>query len=201
MSEDTDLERRLRRQLDAERTAAPAPLHWEAQIMHAIRTTPSQLRRHPLQRIAFASAVIVFAAGLAGGAIWLRAHGVNRQAVKQQVSPIPKPSLAPTAQAVVPAEFTWLKMVSPTSGWATVVGRSKSLLVRTDDAGQHWQDVSPAPQLLPEATFAWDTNIGCVAYTSPEGTFVYRTIDGGRTWVRSSRLPTDRNTKVPSGEV
>lgn len=196
MSEDTDLESRLRRHLESERIAAPVPVNWETQIMHAIRTTPSQLRRHPLQQLAFASAIIVFAASLAGATIWLRAHGVNRQAVKQQVSAVPKPSLEPTAQPIVPAEFTWLKMVSPTSGWATVVGRSKSLLVRTDDAGRHWRDVSPAPQLLPEATFAWDINIAWVAYTSPEGAFVYQTIDGGRTWVRSSRLPTDRN---PSG--
>jgi photosystem II stability/assembly factor-like uncharacterized protein len=87
-------------------------------------------------------------------------------------------------------------MVSPGSGWAVVVGRSKSLVVRTDDAGRHWRDVSPAAQLLPAATLAWNTNIAWVAYSAPEGAFVYRTIDGGRTWERSSRLPTDRQ---PSG--
>jgi photosystem II stability/assembly factor-like uncharacterized protein len=196
MTEDTDLERRLRTHMEAERTASPAPPRWETRIMHAVRATPSQAPRHPLRQVAFAGVLIVFAATLAGATVWFRSLGVNRQAVKQQVTAAPKPSLGPTGEAVVPAEFTWLRMVSPTAGWAVVVGRSKSLVVRTDDAGQHWRDVSPAPQLLPTATFARDTNIAWVAYSSPGGAFVYRTIDGGRTWERSSRLPTDRQ---PSG--
>jgi len=192
MTEETDLERRLRAHMEAQRAAAPTPPHWETQIMHSVRATPSQPPRHPLRQLAFASVVIVFAATLAGATVWLRSLSVNRQAVKQQVTAAPKPSLGPTGEAVVPAEFTWLKMVSPTSGWAVVVGRSKSLVVRTDDAGQNWRDVSPAPQLLPSATFASDPNIALVAYSSPEGAFVYRTIDGGRTWERSLRLQTDR---------
>ncbi len=196
MTEDTDLEIRLRAHMEAERAAAPAPPHWETQIMHAVHTGPSQPRRHPLRQLAFASVVIVFAATLAGATVWLRSLSVNPPAVKQQVTAVPEPSLGPTVSPVGPAEFTWLRMVSPTSGWAVVVGRSKSLVVRTDDAGQHWRDVSPAAQLLPAATLAWDTNIAWVAYSSPEGAFVYRTIDGGRTWERSSRLPTDRQ---PSG--
>src|SRR5438445_8801384 len=192
MTEETDLERRLRAHMEAQRAAAPTPPHWETQIMHSVRATPSQPPRHPLRQLAFASVVIVFAATLAGATVWLRSLSVNRQAVKQQVTAAPKPSLGPTGEAVVPAEFTWLKMVSPTSGWAVVVGRSKSLVVRTDDAGQNWRDVSPAPQLLPSATFASDPNIAWVAYSSPEGAFVYRPIDGGRTWGRSLRLATDR---------
>ncbi len=192
MTEETDLERRLRAHMEAERAAAPAPPHWETQIMHTVRATPSQPPRRPLRQVAFASVVIVFAATLAGATVWLRFVSVNRQALKQQVTAAPKPSLGPSAEAVVPAEFTWLRMVSPTSGWAVVVGRSKSLVVRTDDAGRHWRDVSPAPQLLPTATLVWDTNVAWVAYSSPDGAFVYRTVDGGRTWQRSSRLPTDR---------
>jgi photosystem II stability/assembly factor-like uncharacterized protein len=192
MTEETDLERRLRAHMEAERNAAPAPPHWETQIIHAVRTTPSQAPRRPVRQLAFAGVVIVFAATLAGATVWFRSLSVNRQAVKQQVTAAPKPSLGPTGEAVVPAEFTWLRMVSPTAGWAVVVGRSKSLVVRTDDAGQHWRDISPTAQLLPTATLAWDTNIAWVAYSSPSGAFVYRTIDGGRTWERSSRLPTDR---------
>ena len=75
--------------------------------------------------------------------------------------------------------------VSETTWWAVIEGNltGEVYFVRTDDSGRTWQDVSPAPgqggdYYFMNAYVAW----------VQEGDFLYRTLDGGKSWYQLGRV-------------
>jgi photosystem II stability/assembly factor-like uncharacterized protein len=85
---------------------------------------------------------------------------------------------------------------SATTWWATVVGNLSDQLfvVRTVDAGQHWQDVTPpggelhadsgATSYVLSADTAW-----LAADAEPTTPQLFRTLDGGQSWQPMSTVP------------
>jgi len=134
-------------------------------------------------------------------------------------APLPRPSAAPSAQsgsqatpALAPKQAAQLpvrrlpiasmKMLSPTSGWAS----SGNRLFLTRDNGADWQDISPTTYWGDKfaSIFFRDANTGSVLIAHSEDlenwTFtVSSTTDGGATWKVSAlpAWPTDREHGVP----
>jgi photosystem II stability/assembly factor-like uncharacterized protein len=87
--------------------------------------------------------------------------------------------------------------VSATTWWATVVGNlsNQLFLVRTVDAGQHWQDVTPSGSEFHvsdgvssdvlSADVAW-----VAADAGPATPQLFRTTDGGQSWQQMGTVPT-----------
>jgi photosystem II stability/assembly factor-like uncharacterized protein len=85
---------------------------------------------------------------------------------------------------------------SATTWWATVVGNLSDQLfvVRTVDAGQHWQDVTPpggelhadsgATSYVLSADTAW-----LAADAEPTTPQLFRTLDGGQSWQQMGTVP------------
>lgn len=108
------------------------------------------------------------------------------------VSSVPvvvKPSQPADSAAQDVGDLEQFVQVSATTWWATVVGNLSDQLfvMRTVDAGQHWQDVTPstgelhandgAPSYVFSADVAW-----LVADAEPTTPRLFRTLDGGQSW-------------------
>ncbi|HYM69807.1 MAG TPA: hypothetical protein VEZ44_09445 [bacterium] len=100
------------------------------------------------------------------------------------------PSGVPAETAAAPA-ITFIHMAGPTNGWA----RTDTRLLRTDDGGAHWTDVTPpgrasiagAAQAFLGGSAAWIA----VAPDTATAADIFRTTNGGRTWSRA--VATARN--------
>ncbi|MGH3008063.1 MAG: WD40/YVTN/BNR-like repeat-containing protein [Gaiellaceae bacterium] len=85
---------------------------------------------------------------------------------------------------------------SATTWWAIVESNlhAKTWVVRTTDSGRHWQAVTPPVNLVASSAFhgtkvAW-VEAGALR-TGRRAEPVYRTLDGGRTWKRLSRVSSE----------
>ena len=111
-------------------------------------------------------------------------------------SPSTKPTLGPTPTPATSGKLyplmgpASMHMVNSTTGWA--FGSGTDRILRTVDGGGHWNDVTPSqPRLGNWATFFLDGNNAWLASSlqpgSPTNDFsveIYRTSDGGTTWLR-----------------
>ncbi|MCJ7660458.1 MAG: hypothetical protein MUO67_15025 [Anaerolineales bacterium] len=95
-----------------------------------------------------------------------------------------------TVRAGEPVTITFIHMVTSESGWGVGnTGRTSGHILRTDDGGESWWDVSP-PEAGPvegeekrAETFVLDNNTAWVGYEPYET--IWFTKDGGKTWGES----------------
>ena len=118
--------------------------------------------------------------------------------------PVPIPLLPPDQQLSI----TSLHMLNTTIGWAVAGTEEDEHILRTDDGGRSWQDVTP-PQMTMDCgeyplhakgyflnpDIAWIIYYEPMSSRGPSG--VWRTLDGGETWELSSFL--QRNTDIFGG--
>ncbi len=101
-----------------------------------------------------------------------------------------------------PLTITQITMIDLTSGWG--IGQQSDdvdHVVRTADGGQTWKDVSPPQYFDPSIESRWvvqtaflGSEHAWVIYAPlygfpPQGTSVWRTMDGGKNWEASPTLP------------
>jgi photosystem II stability/assembly factor-like uncharacterized protein len=105
-------------------------------------------------------------------------------------------ALAGTGAQARPLDHRVLRRFEPrtaTTWWAIVDANAtgKSSVVRTEDGGRHWRDVTPPLRTVSASAFvgsdaAW---IEAGALFPPGSEPVYRTLDGGRSWRLLGRVP------------
>jgi photosystem II stability/assembly factor-like uncharacterized protein len=85
---------------------------------------------------------------------------------------------------------------SATIWWATVIGNlsNQVYLMRTIDAGQHWQDVTPSVTMVhPNAEVGTDVLSADVAWleidAEPTAPQLFRTSNGGQSWQQMGTVP------------
>jgi hypothetical protein len=106
----------------------------------------------------------------------------------------PAPPTTWDGPAVILQQF---RPVTTSTWWAEVASNStpRTFVVRTVDAGQSWQDVTPS--VLVGSSFLLDVLDADVAWAQAEPdpslpfVPVYRTLDGGRSWQREGTVPTN----------
>ncbi|MCA9940453.1 MAG: hypothetical protein KC418_17565 [Anaerolineales bacterium] len=114
----------------------------------------------------------------------------------------PEPTAAPTAveptvvvspASLQPIQITNVRMMSPDVGWATGgnEGANVGRILRTNDGGAWWQDVTPAQVATEDILHAYfmdEANAWFVAYSDAAHSVfaVYATGDGGQSWQLSS---------------
>ncbi len=121
-------------------------------------------------------------------------------------APIPAFTGSPAPAATSPegqVEFVWIAMIDQQNGWAIARGRGTiELVLRTADGGQTWSARTP-PEALPatrgvtktangvftDADQAWIVYQNEPEFDIPDPLIVWRTQDGGDTWLASPPLP------------
>jgi photosystem II stability/assembly factor-like uncharacterized protein len=116
--------------------------------------------------------------------------------------PVPIPLLPPDQQV----NFETLHMINTTTGWAVAgVEDDDEHILRSDDGGRSWQDVTP-PQLplncgqypFHATGYFYNAEVAWVTYYEPWyglGPYgIWRTLDGGETWELSPFLQRDTGT-------
>lgn len=177
--------------------STPPPAGMEARIL---RGSPRRKVGWVLQ-VGAAAAVLVLAIGL--GIIFQRAR---QSSADHPVPPVATPSTKPTpypTPASTGAPYPLLppasiRMINASTGWAA--GSTTDRILRTTDAGSHWVDVSPkTAQAGTWITFFLDANNAWLASSLQPGAgspdfsvTIYRTADGGRTWVQAGEATADR---------
>jgi photosystem II stability/assembly factor-like uncharacterized protein len=103
--------------------------------------------------------------------------------------PVTKPSKPVGSPPADVGDLEQFTEVSATTWWATVVGNlsDQLFLVRTVDAGQHWQDVTPSiTQLHANAgvsSFVLSADVAWLDVDAqPTTPQLFRTTDGGQSW-------------------
>jgi len=121
--------------------------------------------------------------------------------VVRTTTPVPvATSTTPPASTTIPAVTGGsLQQFTPATAstwWAVVQGDAVgSVVVRTLDSGQHWQDVTPVAGSIASGTFL-NADIGWVVGYVTEGASdplpaepLHRTLDGGRAWQQLATVP------------
>ncbi|HLJ58279.1 MAG TPA: hypothetical protein VKZ50_00935 [bacterium] len=94
------------------------------------------------------------------------------------------PAGVPAEPTAAPA-ITFIHMAGPTTGWA----RTNTRLLRTDDGGVHWTDVTPPGRAsIADAAHAFLGGSAAWIAVAPGAAAtvdVFRTTNGGRTWRRA----------------
>lgn len=115
-------------------------------------------------------------------------------------SPTPVSPVIPHLQPGQVITITWIHMLDAARGWAIGgPGQGSDHVLTTVDAGQTWRDVTPPEPTLVEGNlsaigFFADIDAAWVIYRSqahmviPDTPVVWRTLDGGRTWLSSAAL-------------
>jgi photosystem II stability/assembly factor-like uncharacterized protein len=121
-------------------------------------------------------------------------------------TPLPAPSPTPAGPLIAPIQpgqavtITMIHMLDSTSGWAIGgLGQGSDHVLTTADGGQTWRDVTPPEpeqaggSLLALGSFmdagtAWVTFHNQNEMTIPITAVVWRTQDGGQSWVSGSPL-------------
>ena len=146
-------------------------------------------------QVAAAAAVVVLAIGV--GIFFQRARQSVGVGPYPPASPVGSPSTKPTPHPTATTSGTpypltgvaSMHMISDSMGWAAGSGTDR--ILRTTDGGDHWNDVTPSNARLGNwATFFLDADNAWLASSlqpgSPTNDFsieIYRTSDGGRTWL------------------
>lgn len=121
-------------------------------------------------------------------------------------SPVATDTPAPTTSDVIPhfnagqnVTITSIRMFDPNHGWGIggTGGPTGDHVLRTDDSGVHWRDVTP-PQpgsggdtAVQAVGYFLDSNTAWVSYAepvtplTPDKALLWRTQDGGETWASS----------------
>ena len=177
--------------------STPPPAGMEARIIGGAR-------RHKtgwVLQVVAAATLLVLAIGL----------GIAVQRARQSVGVTPTTPLAsPSAKATpyptpttsgAPYPLTGsssMHMINATTGWAAGSGTDR--ILRTQDGGSHWDDVTPHEARLGTwTTFFLDANNAWVASSlqpaSGSADFsvaIYRTSDGGRSWQQAGVAAADQ---------
>ena len=166
----------------------PPPAGMEARIIAGA----TRRRSNWLLQVAAAAAILVLAIGLG---IAVRQA---RQTVGVGPTPTPaatpsvKPTLSPTpatsARAYPLLPPSSMHMINRNIGWAAGSGTNR--ILRTSDAGIHWDDVTPVSARAGTwITYFLDANHAWLASSLQPGSgspdfsvAIYRTADGGRSW-------------------
>lgn len=154
------------------------------------------LRDRPL--VIMGALLVLAGCGGAGAGI-----GSNPSATVSTVEPTPTAS--PSTQATATTEITtstpagasqttalnlgWIGMRNASMGWAVSASDARSTalarLLRTDDGGITWRDVSPGPLADPAPVVAFTDEHVWVAADGTDAVTVWRSGDGGSTWERT----------------
>ena len=180
--------------------SAPVPTGLEARIVGG---GPRRKFSWAFQ-VAAAAAVLVLAIGV--GIFFQRARqsvGVGPYpTASPNASPLVKPTPYPTptstgaAYPLLPPSS--MHMINSSTGWAAGSGTDR--ILRTTDGGAHWIDVTPqAAKAGAWITYFLDANHAWLASSVQPGSTstdfsvtIYRTADGGRTWVQAGEVTADR---------
>jgi photosystem II stability/assembly factor-like uncharacterized protein len=186
----TDLEARLRRYAEIFDGEVAADGGFEKRILARIAVTRHVERtRSPLWReLALGALVVLFVAALGIGFAKLRADRSATVAYVPSVALTPGP-IDLGSNFTVPS----FRMVTPEKGWAVgpPVGPAgtREAILRTDDGGRHWRNVTPpgSPSNATRTAYFLDADHAWVAVSprvqGPTATVtIYRTADRARTW-------------------
>lgn len=107
-----------------------------------------------------------------------------------------KPSQPADSAAQDVGDLEQFVQASATTWWATVVGNlsDQVFVVRTTDAGQHWQDVTPSTGELHAdagmASYVLSADTAWLAADAePTSPLLFRTSDGGQSWQQMGTVP------------
>jgi len=110
-------------------------------------------------------------------------------------TPLPATDTAlPPVEAQIPGpviSLSQVHMLNAKNGWGwSSKPDGSSILLRTDDGGQTWLDVSPQDKPASYYSFFLDPKVGWLLYSDPatNAAGYLRTLDGGKTW---EKLPTN----------
>ncbi len=178
--------------------STPPPADLEARLIAATRRPRSGW----VLQVAAAAALLVLAIGLGIVVQQARQSGVGRPLPSASASSITKPTPYPTptstgaAYPLLPPSS--MQMINASRGWAAGSGTDR--ILRTMDGGSHWADVTPKTAKAGTwITFFLDANNAWLASSIQPGSgstdfsvAIYRTADGGHTWVQAGEAPADR---------
>lgn len=131
----------------------------------------------------------------------------NKTVVPASGEPVPSDPTSVPTPAGTPVTITTVKMMAATGGWGigTVKDSLMQRVLRTEDSGATWKDVTPTQSIEPAAgnTAAvaafYDIDHAWVEYYNPTPSpvsgdqVVHYTLDGGRTWQVSQPLEMPSN--------
>ena len=109
---------------------------------------------------------------------------------------VPEPSKPVGSPPADVGDLQQFVQASATTWWATVVGNlsDQLFLVRTVDAGRHWQDVTPSFGELHAnygvSSYVLSADVAWVdADAEPTKSQLFRTLDGGQSWQQMGTVP------------
>jgi photosystem II stability/assembly factor-like uncharacterized protein len=170
--------------------STPPPVDLEGRLIASTRRP----RNGWVLQVAAAAAVLALAIGLGIFVQRARQSTVGTPIPTTSASPSVKPTPYPTPTASGSpyplVGSSSMHMINASTGWAAGSGTDR--ILRTTDGGDHWNDVTPKNARLGNwATFFLDANNAWLASSlqpgSPTNDFgveIYRTSDGGTTWLR-----------------
>ncbi len=161
-----------------------------ARVVAAVSARPDSARQRVWHWAIGLSGLLLV--GLVAGTIAIAPRLVGRPS-PGPVAPEPTPSASATALPAEPIRITTIRMFTPEVGWAA----TGQQVFRTLDGGAHWSNVTPddarpaprASSLGIGVAFGGTEQAWLVEAASTQGSRVFRTSDGGKTWQASAPVP------------
>ncbi len=161
-----------------------------ARVAAAISTRPAPARQRLWHWAIGVSGLVLV--GLVAGTVAFAPRLVGRPA-PSPVAPSATAFILPTPRAAETARLTTIRMFTPEMGWLATAQQ----VLRTTDGGAHWSDVTPDEARLASrwsslgagVAFGGTERAWLVEAASAQGSRVFRTSDGGKTWQASAPVP------------